>query len=145
MAEVELKYGKDPEMRKLAEAIIAAQGPEIEQMNAWLARNPEKTKKKGESHADMLPMHKELMTGMTDMHEGMAKSLNVTDADIAFAVGMIPHHQGAVEMAEVELKYGKDPEMRKLAEAIVAAQGPEIEQMQAWLKSKNVDLATCCK
>ena len=48
-------------------------------------------------------------------------------------------------MAEVELKYGKDPEMRKLAEAIVAAQGPEIEQMQAWLKSKNVDLATCCK
>lgn len=145
MAEVELKYGKDPEMRKLAEAIIAAQGPEIEQMNAWLARNPEKTKEKGESHADMLPMHKELMTGMTDMHEGMAKSLNVTDADIAFAVGMIPHHQGAVEMAEVELKYGKDPEMRELAEAIVAAQGPEIEQMQAWLKSKNVDLATCCK
>ena len=48
---------------------------------------------------------------------------------------MLPHHIGAVKMAEVELKYGKDPEMRKLAEDIINAQQAEIEQMQKWLKS----------
>jgi len=48
---------------------------------------------------------------------------------------MIPHHQGAIDMPKVELKYGKDPELRKLAEGIVAAEESEIEMMQTWLKA----------
>ena len=59
------------------------------------------------------------------------------DLTVAFAAGMLPHHIGAVKMAEVELKYGKDPEMRKLAEDIINAQQAEIEQMQKWLKAHN--------
>jgi uncharacterized protein (DUF305 family) len=47
---------------------------------------------------------------------------------------MIPHHQGAVEMAKVELKYGKDAKLRKLAKDIIAAQEKEIAFMKQWLE-----------
>ncbi len=49
---------------------------------------------------------------------------------------MIPHHQGAIDMAKIVLTYGKDPELRKLAEAVIAAQDSEIAFMKAWL-AKN--------
>jgi uncharacterized protein (DUF305 family) len=59
------------------------------------------------------------------------------DADLDFVHGMIPHHQGAVDMAKIVLAFGKDPELRKLAEAIVKAQEDEIAFMQAWLVKRG--------
>lgn len=56
------------------------------------------------------------------------------DADRDFVAMMLPHHRGAVDMAKVELQYGKDPTLRKLAAAIVKAQDVEIAQMQGWQK-----------
>ena len=82
-------------------------------------------------------MQQELMQGMNQMHQDMMAAMQYKDPDVAFAAGMLPHHIGAVKMAEVELKYGKDPEMRKLAEDIINAQQAEIEQMQKWLKAHN--------
>ncbi len=66
------------------------------------------------------------------MHQGMAISFT-GDADRDFLAGMIAHHQGAVDMSEVVLEYGKDPKVRKLAKAIIRAQKQEIAQMQRWL------------
>ncbi|MBJ7222566.1 MULTISPECIES: CopM family metallochaperone [unclassified Brenneria] len=73
------------------------------------------------------------MQGMDRMHSQMQEGIQSSDPDVAFAKGMIAHHQGAIDMAKTELQYGKDPELRKLAEEIISAQQPEIDQMQAWL------------
>lgn len=69
---------------------------------------------------------------MEAMHKDMAIPYT-GNADVDFVRGMIPHHQGAIDMAKVELEHGKDPELRKLAEAVIKAQEIEIKQMQDWL------------
>ena len=66
------------------------------------------------------------------MHAGM--DIEFTgNADVDFVRGMIAHHQGAIDMAKIELEYGKDEGMRKVAEDIITAQEGEIKMMQEWL------------
>jgi uncharacterized protein (DUF305 family) len=54
------------------------------------------------------------------------------DPDKDFVMMMIPHHQGAIEMAKIELQYGKDPEIRRMAKDIISAQEEEIAAMKRW-------------
>jgi uncharacterized protein (DUF305 family) len=70
------------------------------------------------------------------MHRGMAITFT-GNADVDFVRGMIPHHQGAVDMAKIVLAFGKDAEIKKLAEEIVKAQESEIAFMTAWAQKKG--------
>ena len=70
------------------------------------------------------------------MHRDMAVTFT-GDADADFVRAMIPHHQGAVDMAKVVLAFGKDPKIRELAESVVKAQESEIAMMKAWLEANE--------
>jgi len=66
------------------------------------------------------------------MHKGMDIAYT-GDADIDFLKGMIAHHQGAVDMAQIQLKYGEDAQVKKLSRDIIRAQNLEIRWMKNWL------------
>jgi len=84
--------------------------------------------------ADAGPAWPELMSSMEKMHAAMASVGPTGSNDADFVRLMLPHHQAAIDMAKIQLLYGKDPQMRRLAQEIVTDQQSEIELMQLWLK-----------
>jgi uncharacterized protein (DUF305 family) len=75
---------------------------------------------------------------MATMHSEMEKVRYSGSPDADFALMMVPHHQGAIEMAKVELQYGKDVRLRRLAQEIIITQQSEIEVMKAGLKAYDL-------
>jgi hypothetical protein len=80
------------------------------------------------------PNWSELMGSMEKMHVAMKSVAWTGNSDVDFVRLMLPHHQAAVDMAETQLMYGKDPQMRRLAQEIITDQQSEIALMQLWLK-----------
>lgn len=124
MAEFALTNTQNPVILTLAQEIIDAQGPEISQMNAILKR----------FNADMGGHGGHTMAGMlTDEELATLQGAQGPEFDQLFLTGMIAHHEGAIDMANDVLAAGSDPEIRTLAEAIIAGQQNEISMMQKFL------------
>ncbi len=79
----------------------------------------------------------EMETAMAKMHEAMAAVKPTGNPDVDFMRGMLPHHEGAVDMALILRKYGRDPETRELATNIIRAQQSEIHLMKRWLVKRG--------
>jgi uncharacterized protein (DUF305 family) len=92
------------------------------QMMTPAANDPASTKDFKQAHMNM----------MHNMH--MQFSGN---ADADFAQSMVKHHEGGIEMAKIQLKHGKDPEMRKMAEKMIKEQGDDNKKLQAWLQKNQ--------
>ncbi len=88
------------------------------------------------SLADLNEAQKAYTKVNAQMHKGMG--IIHEDADIAFIQGMIPHHQGAVDMANIILEHGDDEEAKELARNVIKAQEEEIAWMKNWLKERNL-------
>jgi uncharacterized protein (DUF305 family) len=86
-----------------------------------------------------LPSVKAYTAGNDRMHKDMSISFT-GNADVDFVKGMVPHHQGAIDMAKIVLEHGKDPQIRRLAREIIKAQNSEIAMMRAWLKKNEAKL-----
>jgi len=85
-------------------------------------------------HAAMADPHwVELMKSMETMHSGIAAVGPSGNVDADFVNLMLPHHQAAVDMAKTELLHGGDPQMRRLAQEVIADQESEIQLMRLWL------------
>jgi uncharacterized protein (DUF305 family) len=83
------------------------------------------------------PNWSELIASMDKMHMTMGAVSRSGNSDVDFVRLMIPHHQAAIDMAKTQLLYGKNPQMRRLAQEIITDQQLEIELMQRWLKQQE--------
>jgi uncharacterized protein (DUF305 family) len=126
MARVALENAEHEEIVQLSENIVSTQRAEIEEL---------KSIKKEEFGTSRVPMEMspQQMRGMGVMMDPQELA-NREPFDKAFIDAMIPHHQSAIEMAEVASEKSKNPQIRELAENIISAQQMEIEQMKQWRK-----------
>jgi uncharacterized protein (DUF305 family) len=82
----------------------------------------------------MTDMQKAYAAALDRMHPPMMAGVMAEDPDVAFVCGMIPHHQGAIDMAKIVLEHGKDPWVKQLARNVIDAQTREIADMTKWLE-----------
>lgn len=80
--------------------------------------------------------HTDLMAGMGKMDADMNAGATATDIDVAFVCSMLPHHQGAIDMAKAELAHGDNEWAKTLAQGIIKAQQQEIADMLNWLSEQ---------
>jgi len=127
MAQLVNTRSQRPEMKTLAQTIIAEQRNEISQMQAW------RNKWFGEAKAAINMDFPGMRTGMTGMDMAKLDSLKSNEFDLEFLRQMIPHHEGSIEMAKALKSNDSYAELKDLSDSIVTAQTAEIQQMKSWL------------
>lgn len=128
MAKVQLEHGNNGSLKGFTKNIIRAQEREIR----WMKINLETLELENEAFTPNHDSTKAFKHVNHDMHQDMNIKLS-SQADADFVRGMIPHHQGAVDMAKVVLEYGKDANNKRLAYDIINEQESEITWMKRWL------------
>ena len=123
MSELALERSQDPEVTALAEQILAAQAPEIEDMKTWGDLNLE-------AHAGHT-----MMGMLTPAQMSALAAATGPEFDRLFLEGMIVHHEGAIQMAQMVIQ-SSSPQAKQLGEEIVASQTAEIKLMQEMLASR---------
>jgi uncharacterized protein (DUF305 family) len=118
-----------PKLRQLADAIVSSQSQEITQMEGWL-RSWGKPATSSEGHGGHGDTEMPGMMSEADMRRLMEST--GTEFDLVFVEMMATHHQGAIDMANTELKDGSLPEITRLAQQIIDTQQDEIDQLQQW-------------
>ena len=131
MSAVAEEKGKDPFITKLAGEISATQELEMDQMDAIYKRLFKATLKPDPGAHDGLGLSAE-EAGMTHSEDTNENLRAAKPFDRAFVDEMVPHHEGAIKMADVVLKSTKDDELRKLAEGIISTQEREVKEMNAY-------------
>lgn len=129
MAEIVLsKEGLDPDVRRMAEKIKSAQGPQIEKMRSWLnAWNA--------GPAMSIEMARGMQGVLSSEEIAELKQADAKTASKLFLKQMIEHHKGAVAMAQKEIRKGTNPDAKKLAREIVKSQKSQIEKMRSMLEN----------
>jgi uncharacterized protein (DUF305 family) len=126
MAKYELKHGRNAAMIQLAKSILAEQQTEIQQMNLLL-KEPAELGKAGAAYRSAMAKT------MNQMMEHLPAAKSLSDTDRAFAAVMLPHHQAAVDMAKVVLRFSKNEHILAFAKQLISNQQVEIEQMSDYL------------
>jgi len=126
MAEMALDRGEHPEIEELARSIITLQGREIEELGTVHERLF------GEPVAEADHGTLGLSAAEMGVHEETGALETARPFDREFIDMMVPHHQGAIRMARIELERGEDEHLKGIAEAIITAQSGEIEVMNEW-------------
>lgn len=88
---------------------------------------------------EMDEAHTDLMAGMDVTNKQMMDAMMVEDIDVAFVCGMIPHHQGAINMAKAELEHGDNEWAKEMAQKVIDAQEAEIAEMVSWLEGEGAN------
>ncbi len=129
MSQVEVSQGTNAEIKQIAEKMISDQQKEIAELNSFLSGH--------EAHGGGDAFYKEVMSKMNEMKMDMDHSGSL---DKQFVQMMIPHHQGAIDMAKAYLKSGAhEPKLKTMANNIISAQQKEIQELQAWLSKQKGD------
>jgi uncharacterized protein (DUF305 family) len=129
MAKLVDTHTERPELRQLADGMIATQGQEITQLQGWLRAWGKPATPEGMGHGGM-----EMPGTMSEADMDHLMQSTGADFDLAFVEMMAAHHQGAIDMAKTELQDGSLPEVKQFAQKVIDDQQKEINQLKQWEK-----------
>lgn len=129
MANLELKNGKDEQLRAMAQTIIETQQAEITQLDAFLQTHS--------PHLNDPEFDQMMMMGMEKSSKESDLQVINGNTDHDFATLMIPHHQSAIENSRLVLLHGHEESMKQMAIKIIDEQEKEISELQDWLLARG--------